>query len=155
MSLPVHEAFDCYVNAPAEVDQFDRDSLAALTLHYVQTALSGRLPQLRLFHYSDMLRDGRRTVERLAEAAGIEAGAALIEEVAQATEFGAMKSRAADYTPVAGTGYWKSDEGFFDSASCQKWKGRLSQLEVEVFETRLAELLPVGSARRWLKAGDG
>lgn len=155
MSLPVHESFDHYVNAPAVLDHFDRDSLASLTLHYAQTALSGRLPQLRLFHYADMLRDGRRTVERLAEAAGIEAGAALIDEVARATEFGAMKSRAADYAPVAGTGYWKSEEGFFDSASSEKWKGKLSPREVEAFETRLAELLPDEGARRWLKAGDG
>jgi len=57
-----------------------------------------------------MVRDGRRTVLALAKAAGIDADASVIDTVTEATGFGAMKAKAADYTPVAGTGFWKSDE---------------------------------------------
>lgn len=153
MSLPVPDSIRRFINGPADPDDFDKDTLASLTLHYSETVLSGRYPHLNVLHYSDMVRDGHRTVQHLARAAGIEADAELIDEVAAATVFGAMKARAIDYAPVGGTGYWKSDDGFFDSASSGKWEGQLSQAEVELFNTRLAELVPDEKARTWLVAG--
>ncbi len=101
-----------------------------------------------------MLREGHRAAKNLARAAGIEAGAELIDQVAAATAFGAMKARAVEYAPVGGTGYWKSDAGFFDSASSGKWEGKLSPAEIDLFNTRLAELVPDEEARTWLLAGD-
>lgn len=100
----------------SDTDDAGHDNLATLTAHYTETVLSGRLPDLKLFHYSDMLRDGRRTVEALAKAAGIDADDHVIDKVTRATAFGAMKAKAADYAPVAGTGVWKSDVDFFVTA---------------------------------------
>ncbi|SDM05216.1 Sulfotransferase domain-containing protein [Aliiruegeria lutimaris] len=154
MSLPVPESVRRFINEDVDPDDCDKDTLASLTLHYTDTVLSGRHPNLNVFHYSDMLRDGHRTVQHLARAAGIEASAELIDQVAAATVFGAMKSRAVDYAPVGGTGYWKSDAGFFDSASSGKWEGRLSPAEINLFNTRLVELVPDEKARTWLLAGD-
>jgi hypothetical protein len=94
-------------------------------------------------------------VERLANAAEIDANAALLDAVTEATAFGAMKAKAADYAPVAGTGYWKSDAGFFDSASSNKWEGKLTEQEIELYRARLADLVPEAWARRWLENGDG
>jgi len=65
-----------------------------------------------------------------------------------------MKARAVDYAPVGGTGYWKSDAGFFDSASSGQWEGELSPAEIDLFNTRLAELVPDEKARTWLLTGD-
>ncbi|MGB5166412.1 MAG: sulfotransferase domain-containing protein [Woeseiaceae bacterium] len=155
MSLPVPDSIRRFVNEPVDRDDFDKDTLASLALHYSETVLSGRYPHLNVLHYSDMLRDGHRAVQDLARAAGIEAGAELIDQVAAATVFGAMKARAVDYAPVGGTGYWKSDAGFFDSASSGKWEGKLSPAEIDLFNTRLAELVPDEKARTWLLAGDG
>lgn len=155
MNLPVPDSLRQFVNGGADPDDFDRDTLASLALHYSQTALSGRCPNLDVFHYSDMLRDGHRTVQRLARATGIEANEALIDEVAAATAFGAMKARADDYAPASGTGYWKSEDGFFDSASSGKWEGQLSQADIALFNNRLAELVPDEKARSWLLAGEG
>jgi len=154
MSLPVPDSIRRFLNEPVDPDDFDKDTLASLALHYSETVLSGRYPHLNVLHYSDMLRDGHRTVQKLARAAGIEAGAELIDQVAAATVFGAMKARAVDYAPVGGTGYWKSDAGFFDSASSGKWEGKLSPAEIDLFHTRLAELVPDEKARTWLLAGD-
>jgi hypothetical protein len=154
MSLPVPDSIRRFINEPVDPDDFDKDTLASLALHYSETVLSGRYPHLNVLHYSDMLRDGHRTVQNLASAAGIEAGAELIDQVAAATVFGAMKARAVDYAPVGGTGYWKSDAGFFDSASSGKWEGKLSPAEIDLFNTRLAELVPDEKARTWLLAGD-
>lgn len=155
MLLPLSEAFRHYVTAPAQPDQMDRDCLEMLVLHYQQTALSGRLPELGLFHYADMLRDGRRTVAALARATGIAADEGLIERVAEATSFGAMKADAAQYAPVAGTGFWKSDAGFFDSAGKDKWKGTLSDEDLALYRARLQELVPDAESRHWLEQGQG
>ena len=73
-----------------------------------------------------MRRHGRATVQALALAAGIDADDGLIDRVTAATTFGAMKDKAADYAPVAGTGFWRDDRTFFHTASSRKWEGQLS-----------------------------
>lgn len=150
---PVSQSIRAYINGPAVHDDLGQENLASLTLHYTQTVLSGRLPGLKLFHYADMVRDGRRTVQALAKAAGIDADAGLIDKVAEATAFGVMKANAADYTPVAGTGFWKSDANFFDSASSRKWVGKLTEDELAMYQERLTELIPDTPARVWLENG--
>jgi hypothetical protein len=101
-----------------------------------------------------MQQDGRRTVELLAEAAGIDASATLIDEVTEATAFSAMKAKAADYAPVGGTGFWKSDTSFFSSATSGKWIGSLSEEELALYSARLAEQILGKRARAWLENGD-
>ena len=68
--------------------------------------------------------------------------------------FGTMKQNAANYAPVGGTGYWKSDAGFFDSATSAKWEGQLSEKDMTMFEARLAELVPDDKARAWFRGGN-
>lgn len=153
MLLPVAESLTHFLDGEADTDDFDRDNLATITLHFAETALSGRLPGLHLFHYADMVADPPSAVARLAEAAGIGADAALIASVAEATSFGAMKSRAADYVPVAGTGFWKSDAAFFDSGSSRKWEGQLSEAELALYERRIRDQVSDPRARAWLESG--
>ncbi len=64
-----------------------------------------------------------------------------------------MKAKAADYAPVGGTGFWKSDANFFDSASSNKWDGKLSEKELARYRERLEELIPDARARDWLERG--
>jgi aryl sulfotransferase len=101
-----------------------------------------------------MIWDARATVERLANAAEIDADAALLDAVTEATAFGAIKAKAAEYAPVAGTGYWKCDAGFFESASSNKWEAKLTEEENALHRARLADLIPEARAR-WLENGDG
>ncbi len=155
MLIPIPRSIRAFLKGPSDINDCDRDTLAAFTEHYAKTVLSDRVPDFRLFHYSDMIRDGRATVERLAKAAEIDADAALLDAVTEATAFGAMKAKAANYAPVAGTGYWKSDAGFFDSASSNKWEGKLTEEEIELYHARLADLVPETRARTWLENGDG
>lgn len=153
MRWPVPRSIRAFIDGKTDIDDFDRDTLSTLTAHYTETALSGRNPDLKLFHYSDMQQDGRRAVQRLAKAAGIDASTTLIDIVADATAFGAMKAKAADYAPVAGTGFWNSDADFFNSATSGKWEGRLSEEELGLYSARLAELIPSNRARAWLENG--
>ena len=154
MKGPIPRAFQAYVNGAFDINARDLDNLENVAMHYAQTVLSGRLPALKVFHYSDMMQDGRRTVQALAMAAGIEADDSLICKVAEATAFGAMKAKAADYAPVAGTGFWKSDANFFESASSRKWEGQLTGEELALYASRLAALVPDARARAWLEHGD-
>ena len=154
MAQPVSQAIRTYINNPSD-NTIDEDNLTSFATHYTQTVLSGRLPDVKAFHYSDMIRDGRGTVQTLAKAAGIDADDRVIDIVTKATSFGAMKAKAADYAPVAGTGFWKSEENFFDSASSRKWEGQLSMEELKLYSERLAELIPETRARTWLEDGDG
>ena len=150
---PLPQSIRAYVSKASHCDNFDEETLMTMAIHYANTVLSGRLPDLKLFHYSDMVRDGRRTVEALAAAAGIDASARVIDTVTKATAFGAMQAKAADYAPVAGTGYWKNDANFFDSASSKKWDGKLTEEELALYRQRLEELIPDARARDWLEGG--
>jgi aryl sulfotransferase len=155
MRWPIPRSIHAFLEGPSDINDFDRDTLATFTEHYEKTALSGRLPDSRLFHYSDMIRDGRAAVDRLAKAAEIDADAALLDAVTEATAFSAMRAKATDYAPVSGTGYWKSDAGFFDSASSNKWEGKLTEEEIAQYRARLANLVPETQARTWLENGNG
>jgi aryl sulfotransferase len=150
---PVAQSLALFRDADTNFEDFDRDCIASIALHHNKTALSGRLPDVKVFHYADMIRDGRRAVEQLAAAAGIEADATLVDRVAEATSFGAMKANAQNFAPVAGTGFWKSDAGFFDSASSRKWEGHLSSRDMALYDARMTELIPDDHARSWLENG--
>jgi len=153
--VSVSQAFRNFIDGDADPDEFDFDTLATLTTHYQETVCADRVPELKRFHYADMIRDGRRAVEDLAHAADIFADAALIDRVADATTFGEMKANAANYAPVAGTGFWKSDANFFDSASSRKWEGALSDEEFGLYRTRVDAQLPDKRARAWIENGNG
>ena len=150
----VTQSIRSFIDGEVNLENFDQDSLATVILHYQETVGSGRIPDLKLFHYADMLRDGHHAVKALAHAAEIDANTALIDRVAEATAFDAMKANAAQYAPVGGTGFWKLDANFFDSGTSQKWEGKLSDHEVARYSARLAALLPDNEARAWLENGD-
>lgn len=151
---PLARSIRAFITDPTAHDAMANDNLANVAMHYRETALSGRLPDLKLFHYANMIRDGRRTVRALALAAEIDADDGLIDKVAAATAFGAMKANAADYAPVGGTGFWKSDSNFFDSASSGKWEGQLSAEDLALYRERLGALIPDPVAQAWLEQGD-
>ncbi len=155
MRGPLAGAVEMFLAGSPDAVDFDQDTLVTVTHHYKQTALSGRIPGLGLFHYADMIQDGRATVGRLAKAAGIAADARLIDAVAEATAFGAMKAKAADYAPVGGTGFWKNDAAFFDSSSSRKWEGQLTDDQLALYRAQLAIMVPDAKARDWLENGDG
>lgn len=154
MCWPLDKAFDYFIDEDADLEDFDRDKLATITCHYTQTVLSERVPDLVLLHYADLLRDGRATVERIAAAAQLVVSSDVIETVTEATSFAAMKSKAAEYVPVGGTGFWKSDAAFFDSGSSRKWEGALSEAQMAAYRARLETLVPDPAARAWLENGD-
>lgn len=153
MAGPLPDAFSSYLHGTVDTQDFERDSLAALVLHYTRATQGDCPPNLTLFHYADMLRAPRQAIAEMAEAIGIAPDPALIEAVTAATAIGTMRAQAAQYTPVAGTGFWKSDAGFFDAGRSGGWEDELSSEQIAQYEVRLAELLPDTKARQWLESG--
>lgn len=151
MAWPLAQSLRSWLDLPFDLNA--RESLVSLAGHYTQTARSGRLPDLKLFHYAQMVRNGRQTVLDLARAAGIAAPVRVVDAVTEATAFEVMKANALDYAPVAGTGFWKSEADFFDSASSGKWQGALAPDELDHYADRLAALVPDPAARAWLETG--
>ena len=150
---PLPEAFQHFVTGGVDRSDFGRDTLAKFALQYTQTACLKRQPDLKVFHYTDFVKDGHAAVAQLARAIGID-DPDLIDRVAEATSFSSMKSNAGNFAPAAGTGYWRADGGFFDSATSGKWDGQLSEQELQQFDARLAELVPDKAAREWFLYGN-
>jgi hypothetical protein len=149
---------------PASIKNFlcgalDREDYSSRTLesvagHYVETLQTDRRPRPAMLHYADMMADRRRAVAQIAEIVDIEIEDTLLDVVLEGSSFGAMKAKAAEFAPAGGTGLFKTDAGFFDSARSQKWLGQMSQDELDLFEKRLADLIPDASARAWLQYGN-
>jgi len=153
MRRPVDVALAAYLSSELDVEDFDRDSLATVAQHFRATVLTRRIPGLVLLHYADMIADRRGAVQRLAKGAGIKADETLIEEIANATGFEAMRAEADRFVPEAGKGFWENDASFFDSGTIDKWRGQLDDSDLELYAKRLAELVPDVRARRWLEVG--
>ena len=147
---PKSEALNWWLNSGFVFDDCDKDNLALLTRHYREAAAR---KDVLLMHYGAMAADGRAAVASLARAAEIDAGEDLIDRVAEATSFGAMKAKAEDFAPVGGTGFWRSDSAFFDSGGADKWRGLLTDREVARYKSRLAEEISESADRAWLETG--
>lgn len=153
MKAPIAEALTTFVNAPFEPDRVDDDCVQSITDHYRHAVLSDRLPRRVILHYVDMKRDGRATVAGLAEALGIAADDALIDRVAEATGFDAMKAKASQYAPEGGKGFWESDSAFFASGGRETWRQVLEGVDLTAYEARMKALLPDAADRDWIENG--
>ncbi len=154
MRRPLEEALTRYLHEPYDPEDFDRDTLATITHHYDATVLKVRLPDVFPFHYADMIADQHRTARRLAEIVGLSGSDDLVDQVASATGFEKMRAEAHKFVPEGGKGFWSSDAAFFDSGGTHKWRGKVSEKNLAIYEARLAELVPDPAARRWLEFGE-
>ena len=153
MRRPFGIALASYLSSELDVQDFDRDSLATIAQHFRATVLEPRLPRLVVLHYADMVAGPHAAVRRLADGVGISADEALVNEVAEATAFEAMRAQAERFVPEGGKGFWENDAAFFDSGGVDKWRGQLEDSDLERYAARMAELVPDERARRWLEFG--
>lgn len=152
---PLSTALGTFLNAPMDPLDFDTDSLASITHHYLKTARAPRGQQQTLLHYSDMIRDPRAALIHLARENDIRADDALIAGILEATSLPAMRKQADQYAPAGGTGFFKNDADFFATGGTGNWQGHLSAQDFEHYKDRLSELVPNAEDRRWLENGTG
>lgn len=149
---PFDSALDFYLDTPFSDEDVDRDTLAVLVRHF-EAATSGRWPDMLLLNYAAMSRDHAGTLARLDAALGTGASPDLLEAIRRATEFGAMKARAADFAPEASNDIWRDTTGFFAGGRSGGWRESFSDAQVARYEARFAELLPDAAQRRWIETG--
>ena len=157
-------AFSSFPNCPSafadwlakepEPGAWDVQGLATL-VHFFKTYWQYRdLPNIHVFHYSDMKRDLNGAIASMAHALDVEVDDTTLAEMTEAATFESMKRHAEQFAPESGTGLWKKEADFFANGSNQQWKGALSGDELAAFDSRLAELLPSDEAH-WLVNGNG
>lgn len=127
-------------------------SLAA-TLHHLQTFWDQRDdPSIVLFHYRDLSVDLRAEVQRLAGALGIDASDELVDAIAAATTFDAMRADAERFVPDAANHIWHSDTAFFHRGSSGQWRDLLDADDLARYEKRVSALVEPDLAR-WAHHG--
>ncbi|MDW4500399.1 sulfotransferase domain-containing protein [Sulfitobacter sp. D35] len=144
--------FRRFLEGADEGADYDALSLASILTHYRTFRDAAQRPNVSLLHYADMCRDPAGTVRRIAGILGIDHDAALMERLIGAAGFANMKANAGRYAPAGGTGFWRADDRFFDSASHGKWQGKLSDAEIAAYGAIMDETLDPED-RRWLEWG--
>lgn len=137
--------------APGDHDNF---ALGAVLHHYRTFRDHAYLPNVFLFHYSDMKRDLRGALARIAAALGIEHDDATLDRLADAASFESMKKNASQFVPGAGKGRWKDDRRFFNKGRLEQWREALSAADLTVYDARMRDLLPADEIA-WLQNGEG
>lgn len=134
----------------------DRDHLGLPLIldHFRATLARKERGNLICLHYADMLHDLPGAVAQIAKHTGIRHAPDLMDAIADAARFDSMRANAARFTPSAGHAFWRNDTGFFDSASCNKWEGILTEDDLAAYGDVVDAVLSPAE-RRWLEWGSG
>ncbi|MBT3533619.1 MAG: sulfotransferase domain-containing protein [Rhodospirillaceae bacterium] len=148
LSAPFRE----WVRPPARNDAGASTSMEVIINHFKSYKRFEHLANIHLFNYGDMKRDLPAAVARLAHVLGIEVTEDDIGQIAQIAGFQNMRDNAAQFTPHADAGIWKSDENFFNKGTSGQWRDVLSAEDLALYDERLGTLLPPEDAV-WLHHG--
>ncbi len=127
-------------------------SLASPLYHLKSFWAWRHLPNVHLFHYSDMKRDLVRSTRELAQALGIRLDDDAFAAIARAGSFEHMREHASQFAPGAGSGMWKSDAEFFNKGRQGQWRDVLGEGELAVYREAVAANLPPDAAS-WIENG--
>jgi aryl sulfotransferase len=144
----ISEGFRIFVTG----DHTDGASLSSIVDHYRSALALDRNENILRLHYADMLRHPEEAFRQIAWHVGISYPGERMYELFQASTFENMKANAERFAVAAREGFWTNDANFFDSASSQKWRGKLSAEDLECYEAKIRTLLSP-EERHWLECG--
>ena len=122
-------------------------------LHHTQTYWNYRhLPNIRFFHYNDLLEDLEGGVEQVADYLGFEVTAEDVAKVARATRFDTVKKNAEKLMPGADLGFKGGAQSFFFKGTNGRWKGLLTREDLALYEEAKKRVLTPDCAA-WLEQG--
>lgn len=148
-------AFEDWLEIVRPAGAWDVNSLDSLC-HFMNTYWPYRdLPNVHLFHYSDMKRDLRGAIARMAEVTGNELDETRLAAYTAAADFDVMKANAEQFAPESGTGMWKAESAFFANGSTVQWESGFDQGQNAAFDARFAELVPDADQAAWMLTGNG
>ena len=110
------------------------------------------LPNIRLFHYTDMLADTEREVRRIAAFLEIEVPGQAWNGIIKAVSFAEMKRQGGLYAPEGGQ-LWKGGaETFMHKGTNNRWRDVLSGEELALYDAACKRAL-TPDCREWLENG--
>ena len=141
-----------FVEQALDFDDYD-DSILEATIRHYRSFIETPVPDnVLVLHYADMLLDGRKAIQRIADHLGLEPDLSFLEAVFQATSFSKMKSKPERYAPFADRGFWHDSAAFFDTGGIRKWDGELSDVSLALYRNRIGALLSTEQLA-WLENG--
>jgi aryl sulfotransferase len=111
-------------------------------------------PNFLLLHYNDLKADLRVEMQRVADFLQIEISEALWPQLVQAASFEAMRRDALQIAPHLMGLFAKGAETFFFKGTMGRWRGVLSQEDLELYEVKVRALLSPACAE-WTEHGRG
>jgi len=133
-------------------DDAGHASLSHILDHYRATLARRSRGNLIRLHYADMLADLEGAMAQIAEHVGISHPPRTMQALAEAATFKNMKANATRFVPASGQNFWRSDAGFFDSASSNKWEGLLTRKDLAAYDAK-ADAALTQNERQWLEWG--
>ncbi len=110
------------------------------------------LPNIKLFHYSDMLADTEKEIRRMAAFLEIDVPDNAWESIVSAVSFAEMKQHGELYAPGGGQ-LWKDGANtFLHKGTNQRWREVLSEKELAQYNAACDKVL-TGECRTWLENG--
>ena len=110
------------------------------------------LPNIELFHYSDMLADTEREIRRMAAFLEIEVPDTAWDGIVKAVSFAEMKQKGELYAPGGGK-LWKGGaDTFLHKGTNERWRDVLSDDELAQYDAACNRTL-TGECRQWLEQG--
>jgi len=112
------------------------------------------LSNLLFVHYGEMFADPHTQIARIARFIGIEADDALIDRVVRRTSFDVVKRNAGKLMGRLSETWRGGPQAFFHSGGGGRWRGVLTDEDLELYEEAKARVLAPQCAR-WLEEGGG
>ena len=96
-------AFADWMTREGEPGTWDLQALAALVQFFKTYWQYRDVPNIHLFHYSDMKRDLKGAIVAMAKALDVDVADTLLNEMTEAASFESMKRSAEQFAPESGT----------------------------------------------------
>ena len=145
-------AFERFLSGPKNETGTDDMTLEALVHHYRSFAKHAHLPNVHFAHYAELSADLPAQVARYARIIGNPVSPELAAEIAEAASFGSMKDITRRKLDGTGEGAFSVASKFFDSATSNKWEGRLTDDQLAAYRARFSDIATPEEIL-WLETG--
>ena len=152
IELSVEESFRKFIEA--EYLSGDLGKGLASRVHHLRCfwELKNR-PNIHLFHYSDLLRDLKGQMLRVAAAINVDIEESSLEQLVEAATFTSMRAKSEKFVPGGKKGFWHDPKEFLKKGGNGQWQGIISEDLLEQFDARLKDLAGDEMAN-WLVNGN-
>ncbi|MFP6697265.1 MAG: sulfotransferase domain-containing protein [Alphaproteobacteria bacterium] len=131
-----------WLRTPASRDGNMFLSLENIINHFQSYKRFKHLANIQMFHYSDMKSDLPAAISDLARFLAIHVTPDDIAQMSRIADFQNMRDNAAQFTPHADDGLYKSDENFFNKGVGGQWREVLNAEDLALYDERMSVQLP-------------